>query len=129
MFIGVWGDYAGVYLFVLAAVMLVAFGLPMLASPLRWAGYLRWKAPAEPNLALYFGRCLAWVVCAMAGVSFYVALRPELQPIWFVFLATNFAGMVGVHAYGGIKRIQPWTETLEILFWAALLILTLALFP
>jgi hypothetical protein len=40
-----------------------------------------------------------------------------------------FALMVLVHLYGAIKKIQPVTETLEIGFWLALLVLALCFMP
>jgi len=40
-----------------------------------------------------------------------------------------FVGMTLVHVVGAIQRIQPVTETIEIAFWAGLVLLGLAFYP
>ncbi len=37
--------------------------------------------------------------------------------------------MIGVHVYGAVRGIQPMTETLEIAFWAALLLANTLCYP
>ena len=37
--------------------------------------------------------------------------------------------MIAVHGYGGLRGIQPLSETLEIVYWALLIILTLLFYP
>jgi len=109
---------SSLFLIALGALMLAAFALPMVLAPLRWAGWLRWRLPQETDLAVYFGRCLGAVAGLVALASLAVAQRPELQPAWFDFLLANGIAMILVHSWGAIRRIQPMTETVEILFWA-----------
>jgi hypothetical protein len=40
-----------------------------------------------------------------------------------------FAVMTAVHVYGAIRKIQPLSETLEIGFWALLLLLAFCFYP
>ena len=47
----------------------------------------------------------------------------------FEVLAAVALLMVLVHVHGAIKRIQPWTETLEIGFYAGMFVLTLMFWP
>ena len=127
---GVLNAHAAMYLNGLALLMLVGFGLPMGLWPLRWARTLGWRLPSDDtDLAVYFGRCLGCVVAAIAGCSLYVARTPDVQPFWFAFLLANSVLMIGVHAYGAVRRIQPLSETIEILFWAGLALLTLLFWP
>jgi len=37
--------------------------------------------------------------------------------------------MGALHAYGAIKKIQPVTETVEIILWVVLFLVTLCFYP
>ena len=45
------------------------------------------------------------------------------------FMIPVFIGMTLVHVWGAIRRIQPVTETIEIAFWAGLIVLGLLFYP
>ncbi|MGO4002969.1 hypothetical protein ABVN23_17945 [Pseudomonas fluorescens] len=47
----------------------------------------------------------------------------------FDILFVVFSLMFVVHVYGALKRIQPLSETLEIGFWAVLLVLNVLFYP
>jgi hypothetical protein len=50
--------------------------------------------------------------------------------VWvFQFGIAVFSGMTLVHIWGAVRRIQPVTETIEIAFWAGLVILGLLVYP
>jgi len=127
--IGRWGSRSATYLRVLAVGTLLAFGLPMLISPLRWAEALGWQIPGETDLAIYFGRCLASLVCVLGVMGLRVARSRPLQPLFFDILLGATAFMTAVHAYGALRGIQPTSETIEIAFWALLVLLTLLFHP
>jgi hypothetical protein len=127
--IGLWGAHAGTFLVILASGTLLLFGLPMFLSPLRWAKVLGWRIPEHTHLAIYFGRCLASVVLVLGAFAFRAASTPSLQPFYFDMLLGAFGAMVIVHLWGAIRRIQPLSETIEIAFWGALLVLALLFHP
>lgn len=127
--IGRWQAKAGLFLQVAAVASLLLFGLPMLVSPLTWARVLGWSLPADPDLANYFGRCLASVICVLGVMAFRAAARPALQPFMFDITLGAFGLMTAVHAYGALKGIQPLSETIEIAYWLILLLLTLLFYP
>ena len=126
---GVWGHHAGSFLYVLATGTLGLFGLPMLFWPLRWAAVLGWRVPEHTHLPIYFGRCLGAVICVLGAFAFRAAGDPALQPFFFDLMLGNFALMVAVHAYGGLKRIQPVSETYEIGYWLTLFAAALLFYP
>lgn len=127
--IGAWSGGAAEFLVAVAIGTLLLLGLPLLLVPLAWARLLRWTLPQETHLAIYFGRCLGAVACVLAVFALLASRAPALQPFFFQLMLANFALMIGVHAYGAWRGIQPLSETLEILAWAALLLLGLLFYP
>ena len=85
--------------------------------------------PGETDLAIYFGRCLGAVILVLAAFALVAAGEPTVQPFFFGIAIANFTLMVGVHAWGAIRGIQPWTETAEIAIWVGLVVVTLLCFP
>jgi hypothetical protein len=86
---------------------------------------MRWTIPEHTDLAVYFGRCLGALALVINLIVVQAAVRSEGAAIIFQGLNLLLALMVGAHIYGAVKRIQPITETLEIGFWLALLLLNL----
>jgi hypothetical protein len=80
---------------------------------------------AHPS-AIYFGRCLAGLASCWA-FRVPAASTPALRPL--LRHDDRFGVMVAVHAWGAIRRIQPLSETIEIAFWGALLVLALLFHP
>lgn len=127
--IGLLGDYSAVFLKVFAVVTLLAFAVPIAVAPLAWARVLKWDVDSKPHLALYFGRCLGAVAIVITCAAWYAAVHPEVQRFFFG-MQIAISLLVGiVHVVGAIQRVQPLTETAEIAFWAALVILGLLFFP
>lgn len=127
--IGVWQAYTGVYLIVAGIMMLVAFGIPLLVVPMSWARVMRWEIPPPGQLVTFLGRSLGLFICVVAAYAFKVATTPQAQPFFFEFMLWLFAGMIGLHVYGAIKRVQPVTETIEIGLWVLLFLVTLLFYP
>ena len=48
--IGIWQAYSNIYLYVMGAAMLAAFGLPLLLVPLSWARLFRWVDHTPGNM-------------------------------------------------------------------------------
>jgi len=126
---GPWSGASDLFLQLIALGSLALLGLPLLFVPLAWARVLRWPLPDEARLAVYFGRCLGAVISVLAAFAFVAAGDPALQPFFFQIVIANFALMVAVHAWGALRRIQPWTETAETLVWLGLLGLALLCYP
>ncbi len=99
--IGLLGEHSAAFLRVFAVITLLAFAIPIAVAPLAWARALKWDIDPKFHLArFYFG------------------------------LQIGIALLVGIaHVVGAIQRVQPWTETAEIAFWAALVLLGLLFFP
>lgn len=133
--LGLWYEYARACMLWLSVGALVFFGLPMMLWPLRWAKLLGWTipgstgAPEDAHLAIYFGRTLGMVTCALATVGLCVLDHPTLWPLFFNLNILIFLANTAVHAWGAIRRIQPLSETLEIPYWFALAVLLYLFYP
>ena len=127
--IGIWGSHTSIFLQVMAIFSLLVFTLPIFLAPLKWAEILRWSLPEDPALAVYFGRCLGGVGCVINGFALYVSGEPALQPFFLQIAIGIFAILTWVHILGAVQRIQPITETIEIAFWGALIVLALCFYP
>lgn len=123
------GQYSSLYILVVAIGTLTLFGLPLLITPIRWAQVLGWRIPDHTDLAVYFGRCLGGVICAMAAFAIMAAYDRPLLKFYFNFIIINFIIMIFVHIVGALYRIQPRSETVEIGFWLILLISALLFYP
>jgi hypothetical protein len=128
--LGVWGEYADAYLWVVAVGSLFFFGLPICFFPLRWASWLRWQIPEHVHLSIYLGRCLGAVICVMAIFALQATRSdPAILHFYFNFMLVNVAAMIIVHIYGALKKIQPLSETIEIAYWILLFLMTLCFHP
>ena len=109
---------ARVFLLVAGTVFSITIALPLFLAPLWWAKRFRWTLPADPSLTIYFGRCLGAVGIAIAALSLRAARDPAAHLEIFELLAVIGALLTVVHAWGAIRRSQPWTETVEIGLYA-----------
>lgn len=127
--LGVYAAHSQIYLLILAGATTLFFALPLLLLPLTWARMMRWRIPEDTDLAVYFGRCLGAFVLGVDVMGFLGAFYPERQQVVFEVLYFVCTSMIAVHAYGAWRKIQPVTETVEIAFYALLLLLTLLFQP
>ena len=111
---------SSVFLLAASGIGLLVFALPLLLSPLRWANRLRWRLPEETDLTVYLGRSLGAVATALSVGGLLAARDPRRHRIVFPMAAVAAFLLTGVHVWGAIQKRQPWTETVEILFWAAM---------
>jgi len=126
--IGCGSSHSGAFLRV-AAVLMFLFASPMLFVPLAWARALRWKLPTETALTVYFGRCLGGVLCVLAAMGLAAAQTPAVQPFFFTLVLAATALNIAIHVWGACRRIQPLTETVEIVAWVALFLAALVFYP
>lgn len=126
--IGAYADYSGVFLRVLA-VLTGLLAVPIALAPLAWARTFRWTVGEQPELALYFGRCLGAFAVTICVATWYVAGHDELQPFFFTVVIALLGSMTLVHVVGAVQRVQPSTETAEIAFWFLLLAGALLCYP
>jgi len=127
--IGMYAEHSGTFLRVFAVLTALPFSIPILLAPLAWARTFRWTVDAQPDLALYFGRCLGAFALVLSFVAWHVAGQPELQPLYFKMLIGIAALLAMVHVAGAVQKVQPWTENAEIPFWAGLALLALLFYP
>jgi hypothetical protein len=127
--IGIWKSYSDVYLYVAGVTMLATFGIPLLVVPLRWARLLRWEVPQPENLVVFLGRSLGIIVSLLSVFAFKVTTSPAAKPFFFDLMLWLFVAMIILHAYGAIRKAQPITETIEILLWVVLFLITLCFYP
>jgi hypothetical protein len=127
--IGLWNTYLHIYLYVVAIMMLIGFGLPLLFVPLHWARLLRWEIPQSKQLATFLGRSVGVFICVLAVFAYKAADIPTVQPFFVDMMLWTIAGSMLIHVYGAIKRAQPITETIEIVVWVLLFLATLAFYP
>ncbi|WP_028007037.1 hypothetical protein [Solimonas flava] len=126
--LGLWGAYAPVYLKVLVIGTTLAFALPIFLVPLHWARAMQWRIPEHTDLAVYFGRCLGAFILIFEWLAWRAAHGHDIEVVFRMLLAIT-GSMVLVHIYGALRRIQPWTETLEIGFYAGLFALSVLFYP
>ena len=126
--IGMWSVHSASFLYFAGIGIIIALA-PMALWPLQWARLIGWSIPADNHLAVYYGRCLACVACAVGAFAVVAADRPVLVAFYFPVLLTSWMLMVAVHAYGAVRKIQPIGETYEIALWAGLVVLTLLFWP
>ena len=127
--LGIWQAYAGSYLAILGAVMLAAFGIPLVFVPMRWARLLRWEIPPPSQLTTFLGRSLGAFICVFALYAIRAAVAPAVQPFFFELLLWLLVAMLALHIHGAIMKTQPITETIEIAMWVILILATLAFHP
>ena len=127
--IGIWAESARTFLLVFGIVAGLAFALPIFLAPLTWARMFRWNLPQDTDLAIYFGRCLGVLAVVLTGFVVRVGFTGEGVEQMFQIMIPVFVGMTVVHIVGAIQRIQPVTETIEIAFWAGLILLGLLFYP
>jgi hypothetical protein len=127
--IGIWSSYSNVYLIVAGVAMLLLFGLPLTLVPMSWARVFRWEVPKPENLVVFLGRSLGVFITIMAIFTFKATQTPEAKPFFFDLMLWIFVGMILLHAYGAIRKTIPITETVEILMWLILSLITLGFYP
>jgi hypothetical protein len=127
--VGIWAESARTFLLVFGIVAGLAFALPIFLAPLMWARMFRWNLPQDTDLAIYFGRCLGVLAVVLTGFVVRAGLIGAAVEQMFQILIPVFVGMTLVHIVGAMQRIQPVTETIEIAFWAGLILLGLLFYP
>jgi hypothetical protein len=127
--IGIWNDYVNIYLYILAVAVLIGFGLPLLFVPIQWARVFRWEIPESTHLAAFLGRTVGALLCVISVFAYKAAINPTVQPFFVDMILWIICASILIHAYGAIKRVQPITETIEIIVWVILLLVTLAVYP
>jgi hypothetical protein len=127
--IGIWKSYSDFYLYIAGVAMLISFGIPLLVVPLRWARALRWEVPQPENLVAFLGRSMGILISLLAIFAFKVTCTPAAKPFFFDLMLWLFVSMFALHVYGAIRKTQPITETVEILLWVVLFLITLCFYP
>jgi hypothetical protein len=127
--VGIYAEHSSTFLRVVAILTLLGFAIPISVAPLRWARSFRWSVDAQPNLALYFGRCLGVMALVMTWAAWHAADHPVLQPFYFRMFIGTAVLLTLVHIVGAVQKVQPWSETAEILFWGGLAVLGLLFYP
>lgn len=127
--IGIWSAHAQTFMLVFAILAIVVFVIPMIFAPIFWARMLLWNVPEDTDLVVYSLRSLGSLGLAVLLITLRAATTGEGLVLVYELFIPFFALMVLVHLYGAIKKIQPVTETLEIGFWLALLVLALCFMP
>jgi hypothetical protein len=69
------------------------------------------------------------VALVLSWVAWYAAGHLGLQPFYFQIFIGIAGLMTVVHVVGAVQKVQPWTETAEIPFWAGLALVGLLFFP
>jgi hypothetical protein len=127
--VGIWSEHASEFLVGFGGLAGVVFALPIFLAPLTWARVFRWNLPDDTDLAIYFGRCLGVLAVVLSAFALCAGLSGDGMLLIFQIVIPVFALMTLVHIWGAIRRIQPVTETIEIGFWAGLVVLGLLFYP
>ena len=127
--IGIWASYSNIFLIVVGAAMLIVYGLPLMIVPLRWAKMFGWNVIQPENLTVILGQSLGIVISLMAVFAFKAASTPAAKPFFFDMMIWLIGAMTILHVYGAIRKLQPKRETVEIILWVVLFLLTLCFYP
>lgn len=127
--LGVYAQYSQHYIISLMIVTTLFFALPIFIAPIAWARMMGWTIPEHRHLAIYFGRCLGAFILVVEAAMLRSATTGTSFSYAFDILFVVFSLMFVVHVYGALRRIQPLSETLEIGFWAVLLLLNVLFYP
>lgn len=127
--VGIWKSYADIYLIIAGVLMLLTFGIPLTFAPMRWARLFRWAVPQSQELVTFLGRSLGVFISIMGIFAIVVIQTPAAMPFYFNLILVLFGGMILLHIYGAIRKVQPITETFEILLWVILGLITLGFYP
>jgi len=120
---------SSIFMVVTSTVFLILFALPFLIAPMKWARRAGWKIPEETDLANYLGRSLGAMAVALIIMMYIGARDPwEYRAIFDLMILTGIF-LLGVHVYGFIRKVQPLSENLEIIMYAALVLLTWYFYP
>ena len=126
---GLWSAHAQTFLWALGIVTTAAFALPLFLVPKVWARLMLFSVPKDDHLVIYFGRCLGAFILVIEWMIFRGAYDPAVTQLTFQILFAVFGIMLAVHLWGWLRKIQPVTENLENLMWAALLVLAWLFYP
>ena len=127
--VGLWSEHASEFLVGFGGLAGVVFAVPLFLVPLTWARVFRWNLPDDTDLAIYFGRCLGVLAVALSGYALCAGITGHgIVPVFQIMIPV-FIGMTLAHIWGAFRRIQPVTETIEIGFWAGLIVLGLLFYP
>lgn len=121
-------DYplASWFLVISAALFVAVIALPLLFVPLTWARWFGWKLPeGGTDLTVYFGRCLGAVALAVIVAVAHGIPDPKSHHLLFDLVSMISGLMILVHLWGAIRKIQPITETVEILVWMVVFVFSL----
>lgn len=127
--VGIWKTYSNIYLYIVGVAMLISFGIPLLVVPLQWAGVFGWEIPQTENLAVFLGRSLGVMISILSIFAFKAARSPSAKPFFFDLLLWILAAMAALHILGAITGSQPISETVEIILWILLILITLCFYP
>src|SRR5690242_3986744 len=109
---------ARAFLVLSAIAVLLAFGLPILFTPYRWASAFGWDVGHHSDLTTYFARCTGALVCVLAAAALQAARRPAANRWIFDVISAVGALMVLVHLWG--VGAEPASEVAEIAIYAGL---------
>jgi len=111
--------FASWFLWIASSLFLLAYALPLLFAPLAWARWFRWRLPETRALTVYLGRCTGALACTLLVFTFRAAPHPREHRLVLEEVVVAAILMTAVHAWGALKRQQPWTEDVEIVLYAA----------
>src|SRR4030095_2762456 len=108
------------FMLVSAIAGVLLLGLPLLLFPLSWARKIGWKLPEQTELANYFGRSAGGAALAISIMGLFAANDPVQYRSVFVLLIIVSILMAAVHAYGMLKKAQPWFENVEVILYGVM---------
>ncbi len=120
--------FASAFLAASCAFFLVVYAAPLALFPLAWARWFRWQLPeGGADLTVYFGRCTG--VLALAVIALVARAVPDPRGHLYVFdlIAVACGLMTVLHAWGALRRTQPWTEDVEIVLYGAVCAIAIGL--
>lgn len=120
---------SSLFLLISGMVFLLFFALPLLVCPLVWARRIGWKIPEETDLVVYLGRSLGAVALSMIITAFLAIKDPWQFRFFFDQMIMAMFFLFFVHVYGFIKRVQPFIEHVEIVFYGIMALLAWHLYP
>jgi hypothetical protein len=129
MLLGYWADHAQTFALCVMVLTTSLFALPIFVAPISWAKWFLWRILEDTDLAIYFARCLGGFILILELALLRAVLTGEGIIFAYQFLLCAAFFMFLTHLVGLLQRIQPWTENVEVIGYAALFALTWMFYP
>ncbi len=121
--------HARTFLLVFAGVTTVVAAVPIYLFPLDWAEALGWDVPQNSDLVVYYARGGGSFLLIAEFLMLRAAMTGRNLRLGYEVLMLAGGAMVVLHVWGALREAQPLSETLEIIFYSAIVAAGVLFYP